>query len=197
MGVDYSLFKFKKFDKNYLSAVQKPEGVNKYFKVEVEKQAMFGPFQEPPFKEIHYSPLMARNKPDGGVRIIVDWSWPQGASVNSCVPSDIYDDIPFTLKYPSIDQVEECIQLMGPSAMLFKVDLELAFRNLRVDPYDYPMLGLKWCDVTYVDVGLPFGLKMGASMCQMCTDAMALTLHKCNVWLINYLDDYIGVATLT
>ena len=51
LGVDYSLFKFKEFDnKNHLSALQKPDGVNKYFKVEiVEKQAMFGPFQEPPF----------------------------------------------------------------------------------------------------------------------------------------------------
>ena len=194
LGVDYSLFQFKKFDKNHLSAIQKPEGVNKYFKVEVEKQAMFGPFKEPPFKEIHYFPLMARNKPDGAVRIIVDLSWPQGASVNSCVPSDIYDDIPFTLKYPTIDQVVECIQLLGPSAMFFKVDLERAFRNLRMDPYDYPLLGLKWCDVTYIDIGVAFGLKMGAAMCQICTDAIMLTLRKRNVWLINYLDDYIGVA---
>ena len=72
LGVDYSLFKFKEFDKNHLSALQKPDGVNKYFKVEVEKHAMFGPFEEPPFTEIHYSALMARNKPDGEVRIIVD-----------------------------------------------------------------------------------------------------------------------------
>ena len=28
----------------------------------------------------------------------------------------------------------------------------------------------------------------------MCTDAITLTLRKRNVWLINYLDDYIGVA---
>ena len=194
LGVDYSLFQCKKFDKNHLSAIQKPEGVNKYFNVEVEKQAMFGPFKDPPFKEIHYSPLIARDKPDGGVRIIVDLSWPQGASVNSCVPSDIYDDMPFTLKYPTIDQVVERIQLLGPSAMLFKVDLERAFHNLGVYPYDYPLLGLKWCDVTYVDVGVAFGLKMGAAMCQMCTDAITLTLRKCNVWLINYLDDYIGVS---
>ena len=194
LGVDYSLFEFKRFDKNHLSAVQRPEGVNKYFKVEVEKQAIFGPFQEPPFKQMHYSPLMARSKPDGGVRIIVDLSWPLGNSVNSCVPSDVYDNIPFNLKYPTIDQVVECIQLVGPTARLFKVDLERAFRNLRVDPYDYPLLGLKWCDITYVDVGVPFGLKMGVAMCQMCTDAITLALCKRNVWVINYLDDYIGVA---
>ena len=44
LGVDYSLFEFKIFDKNHLSTLQKPEGVNKYFKVEVEKHAIFGPF---------------------------------------------------------------------------------------------------------------------------------------------------------
>ena len=43
------------------------------------------------------------DKPDGGVTIIVDWSWPLGASVNSCVASDVYDDIPFNLKYLTID----------------------------------------------------------------------------------------------
>ena len=79
--------------------------VNKYFKVVAEKHAIFGPFQKPPFKQIHYSPLMARNKPDGGVIIIVDLSWTLGNSVNSCVPSDVYDDMPFNLKYPTIDQV--------------------------------------------------------------------------------------------
>ena len=181
LGVDYLLFKFKEFDKNHLSALQKPEGVNKYFQVEVEKHAIFGPFQKPPFEQIHYSPLMARNKPDGSVRIIVDLSWPLGNSVNSCVLSDVYDDIPFNLKYPTIDQVVEHIQLVGPTAKLFKVDLERAFRNLRVGPYDYPLLGLKWCDVTYIDVGVPFGLKMGAAMCQMCTDAITLMLRKHNV----------------
>ena len=53
-----------------------------------------------------------------------------GASVNSCVPSDVYDDIPFNLKYLTIDQVVERIQLIGPTALLFNVDLERAFQNL-------------------------------------------------------------------
>ena len=37
LGVDSSLFEFKEFDQNHLSVLQKPDGVNKYFKVEVEK----------------------------------------------------------------------------------------------------------------------------------------------------------------
>ena len=118
--------------------------VEKYFNTEVSKKAMFGPYQIKPFEKMHSSPLMARPKPDGGTRIIVDLSWPVGASVNSCVPSNVYDDVPFILKYPTIDQVVERIKLVGPSALLYKVDLERAFRNLRVDPFDYPLLGLQW-----------------------------------------------------
>ena len=79
--------------------------MDKYFKVEREKNSIYGPFKDSPFDQTHYSALMARDKPDGGVRIIVDLSWPIGQSVNSCVAADIYDNIPFTLKYPTVDQV--------------------------------------------------------------------------------------------
>ena len=104
--------------------------VEKYFNTEVSKKAMFGPYHINPFEKMHFSPLMARPKPDGGTRIIVDLSWPVGASVNSCVPSNVYDDIPFILQYPTTDQVVERIKLVGPSALLYKVDLERAFCNL-------------------------------------------------------------------
>ena len=43
---------------------------------------MVGPLEEVPFEKLHVSPLMARDKPDGGVRVIVDLSWPLGQSVN-------------------------------------------------------------------------------------------------------------------
>ena len=194
LGVDYSLFEFKSFTKNHSSAVKNPMAVEKYFNTEVSKKAMFGPYHLNPFEKMHFSPLMARPKPDGGTRIIVDLSWPVGASVNSCVPSNVYDDVPFILKYPTIDQVVERINLVGPSALLYKVDLERAFRNLQVDPFDYPLLGLQWNTDVYVDVSVPFGLKFGAAACQMCTDALTLTLRSQKLWLINYLDDYVGVA---
>ena len=79
--------------------------------------------------------------------------------------------------------------------MLFKIDLERAFRNLRIDPFDYPLLGLQWQGKRYVDVGLPFGFRMGAAACQMCTDVITHQLRLRNVWVINYLDDYIGVSS--
>ena len=53
---------------------------------------------------------------------------------------------------------------------------------------------LKWNDVTYMDVSVAFGIKIGAAACQMYTDIITHTLHKQGVWVMNYLDDYIGVA---
>ena len=108
--------------------------------------------------------------------------------------TDVYDDIPFTLKYPTVDQVVQKIQEYGPTCLLYKVDLERAFRNLKVDPLYYPLLGLCWRNDTFIDISVPFGFKFGAAACQMCTDLVMFTLRKRGSWLINYLDDYVGVA---
>ena len=184
LNVDYDIFQFNIKVDHHASALHRPEGVDKYFKTEVSKQAMVGPLQEIPFKKLHVSPLMARDKLDGGVRIIVDLSWPLGQSVNSCVPSDVYDSIPFTLKYPTVDDVVAQIRTLGPDALLFKIDLERAFRNLRIDPFDYPLLGLQWQGKRYVDVGLPFGFHTGAAACQMCTDIITHHLRLRDIWVI-------------
>ena len=195
LNVDYDIFQFNMETENHASALQRPDGVNKYFNTEIEKQAMVGPIEELPFEKLRISPLMARDKPDGGVRVIVDLSWPLGQSVNSCVSPDVYDGIPFTLKYPTVDDVIQQIRTLGPRTLLFKIDLERAFRNLRIDPFDYPLLGLQWQGKRYVDVGLPFGFRTGAAACQMCTDVITHQLRLRNVWVINYLDDYIGVSS--
>ena len=49
----------------------------------------------------------------------------------------------FVLKYPTIDMVIEKIKEIGPNALLYKIDLERAFRNLRVDPAAYSLLCLR------------------------------------------------------
>ena len=105
---------------------------------------MLGPFKNPLFKNINYSTLLARNKPDGGVRVIVDFSWPEENNVNSCIPDGIFDDADFILKYPIIDLVLDKIKGVGPQAILYKVDLERAYRKMRIDPLVYPLFGLKW-----------------------------------------------------
>ena len=140
LNVDRVNFEYNQNVVNHASSLRNPNGVIEYFNTEVQHQAMVGPMKESPFPKTHYSPIMARSKPDGSIRVIVDLSWPIGQGVNNYVPGDNFDDISFTLKYPTIDLVVEKIREMGPDAQLFKVDLQRAFRNLCIDPLDYPLL---------------------------------------------------------
>ena len=50
---------------------------------------------------------MTRDKPDGGVPVIVDLSWPLFNSVNSSIPDNQFDTMYFKLKYPTIAMVIE------------------------------------------------------------------------------------------
>ena len=90
IDIDSKNFQYNTHIVNHKSALQRKYGVCKYFATEVNKKAMLGPFEEKPFEKIHYSPLMARDKPDGGVRVIVDLSWPLFSSVNSGIPDNMF-----------------------------------------------------------------------------------------------------------
>ena len=100
----------------------------------------------------------------------------------------------FQLKYPTIDHVVEKIRQYGSDALLFKVDLQRAFRNLRVDPANYHLLGLSWRQQTYVDIAMPFGFRQGAASCQMCTDAIVYLMWSQKIWVMANLDDIVGVV---
>ena len=163
--------------------------MDKYFATEIVYDAMVGPLSSSPFKRTHYSPLMTRKKPDGGIRVIVDLSWPVNRSVNSAIPDNRLDILFAKLKYPTIDNLVERISQIGTSALLYKVDLQRAYCNLRVDPRDYPLLGLQWHDATYYDVAIPFGHKQGALGCQFSTDTITYLMASQRHWEMAYLDD--------
>ena len=84
---------------------------------------MVEPLDTSPFSKTHFSPLLARNKPDGGVCVIVELAWPLGQGINSCINSNYHDNIEFTLKYPTIDHLVQQISCLDPETLLFKVDL--------------------------------------------------------------------------
>ena len=102
-----------------------------------------GPFNDDPFNKLHVSPVMTPPEPDGSHRLIVNHSWPQGLSVNSRIPQDMCDDFQFMLRYPTIDLIVDQITQTGPHAVLYKVDLQCAYRNLRSDSCDFHFLGLQ------------------------------------------------------
>ena len=195
LSLKYEDFKYNTIVDNHPSASQFPQAVNEYLQTEISYNAIVGPFDSPPFKKLHVTPMMTRPKPDGSRRIIVDMSWPQGESVNSHIPDGVFDDMTFQLKYPTIDNIVTQISGTGPSALLYKIDLKRAYRNLRTDPRDFTVLGLFWQGKRYVDVSVAFGIKSGASACQMVTDCVTHLMTSQHHWTCAYLDDIIGVST--
>ena len=119
-----------------------------------------GPFKQFPF-HCHVSPFLTREKPNStNRRVILDLSFPPGNSVNAGVSKDKYLGSYFELKYPLVDHIVESLKQLGPTALLYKIDISRAFRHIRIDPGDLDLLGLRHDDY-FIDGTLPFSFRHG------------------------------------
>ena len=82
------------------------------------------------FNKFHCSPLLTRPKDNGKRRVILDLSFPKGASVNDAVDSQAFDGTPFTLKFSTVDDILDKIRAAKDRVLLSKIDIARAFRNL-------------------------------------------------------------------
>ena len=180
---------------NHNSAITYSQHIDKYLQDELQFGAIYGPFDSKPFP-LHVSPLMTREKSGTTKRrAIVDLSWPHNFSVNSGVAKNKYLGTYFELRYPSIDNIVQAVKEVGPSALMFKIDISRAFRHLKIDPGDLDLLGL--CHNKYfIDGSLPFGFRHGSTFFQRCSDAIRYIMaSQGHTRLYNYIDDlvYIGL----
>ena len=135
--------------------------VRTYIVDELKHGAMLGPFQSKPI-DLHVSPFMTREKPDSSVRrTIVNLSWPESYSGNAGVARDEYLGLKFLWHYPSVDDIVNKLNELGLGTFMFKVDISRAFCQLKVDPGDIDLLGLKQ-DAYFIDQLLPFGYRHGS-----------------------------------
>ena len=183
---------------NYTSAFTSFESVQEYLTEELKFQAILGPFHNKPIP-LHVSPLMVRNKQNSTTkRTIMDLSWPHGASVNDGVLKDSYLQTTYELRYPSIDLITDSLRKLGPSAQIYKVDIRRAFRQIKVDPADIDLLGIKFDQKYYIHRSIPFGFCHGSQIFQRCTDAIRHIMASNGFHtFFNYIDDliYIGLPS--
>ena len=104
----------------------------------------------------------------------MDLSSPKGASVNDFI------DLSFcSLTY----------------ALLAKLDMKSAYRNVPVYPGDWRLLGVRWQGKTFVDTCLPFGLCSAPKLFNAIADALEWILvnqgGKIVDFVIHYLDDFL------
>ena len=120
-------------------------------------------------------------------------SYPYGASLNDKICNTHYDGVDFMLRYPSVDEIVKTVQELGNNVLLSKIEVSRAFRNLRVDPLDYNVLGLQWKGKSYIDISIPMSMKTGSALCQRTTDVICHIMQSENVRMFIYIDDVICV----
>ena len=69
-------------------------------------------------------------------------SFPKGQALNSNFSSNVYWGTEFVLTLPTIDDIINNILATSRGALLYKVDIARAFRQIKIDPADYKFLGL-------------------------------------------------------
>ena len=183
---------------NHPSALGFSADIDHYIEVEMEKKALAGPFLSPPVRGFHVSPLMTRPKRDSRFRrVIMDLSWPSGAAVNDGIDTATYIDGPAKITLPTADYMAQRIEELGPGAHMYKTDLARGYRQLRVDPWDWPLLGFAHRGRIYMDLCPPFGLRTSA-MCMQRTAQAVCYLHGRRGFLSKaYLDDFGGAEAST
>ena len=134
--------------------------VTQFLMKECRAGHMAGPYPQPPLPNLWCSGLGVVPK-DGGWRVICHLSAPTGTRIN-----DYIDPAQYTLHYCTIDSAIAIINNLGPNALMGKIDLKNAFRQIPVRREDWHLLGIQWQGMWYVDKCLPLGLRSSPSPLQ-------------------------------
>ena len=186
--VEYGI---KKQQKNHFSALSFKEEIEQYLQKGKLSQAILGPFHQSPINGLCFSPLMSVPKEESQSRIIVDFSFPPGQSINDGISKSTYLESSVDFSLPSVQSMVSRLNELGRNCLMYKRDLKGAFRQFPIDPRDYRCTGLSWNGMIYVDTRLAMGLRSAAYCCQSVTELVAKIASK-SAHVLVYLDDFGG-----
>ena len=176
---------------NMLSVLDHPQVVTEYIKEEVQANRMHR-VENALAKNVHCSPfgvIPKKNKPNKW-RLILDLSSPDGQSVNDGIDKDLA-----SLTYISVDDVVAVIRRAGKGALLGKMDIKQAYRNVPVSAKDRHLLGMQWDGQVFIDGVLPFGLRSAPLIFTAIADALQWVIQNDGArWIFHYIDDFITVG---
>ena len=148
-GFDPSRVALRSSLRNMRSATNHPDVIDRYLATEIAKSRVAGPFATPPFPNLHCSPFGVIPK-----KGYLAFASPTQHSVNDGIPKD-----PFLLQYISVDNAIKILMVLGPGALMAKFDAESAYRNVAMCPDERYLFSMRWRDLFFVDLALPFGLR--------------------------------------
>lgn len=166
--------------------------VRDYIRTELSFKAILGPFDQAPFDAwCLLSPMMTcPKKGTSDRRIILDLSYPKGRAVNDGISTTDHFGKNITYSLPMIADLVEILKSSGKGTMMLKSDLTGAYLQLRADPLDAPLLGLKVENKIYIDNCPPFGCRSSAAICQRVANALVFMMAQLGFKIIAYLDDF-------
>ena len=189
IGFDYSHADYTRSSpNNMISARDHPEVVGEYLAAECGAGRVLGPFDPARFPLVHTSRFGVIPKGSSGKwRLIVDMSSPEGASINDGITESLA-----SLSYVGVDDAAEGVVSYGRGALLAKVDVRSAYRNVPVHPDDWWLMGMLWEGSLYVDTALPFGLRSAPKIFTAIADAAEWIARQEGIRsVIHYLDDFL------
>jgi hypothetical protein len=102
-----------------------------------------------------------KKRQPGRWRLIVDLSSPLERTVN-----DYISPLLCSLSYASVEDAAAFILRAGQGALLARLDIKCAYRNIPIHPEDWHLLGMRWRDRYFINTCLPFGLRSAPKMPQ-------------------------------
>ena len=164
---------------NHKGAINYPQHITEYLEKEMNGGRIAGPYKDIPFNtRVGVSPMNSRPKRESQQRrIIIDFSWPIGHSVNDGINKDEYLGKYMKLRFPTIDTFAKRVHQVGVGCGLFKKDMTSAFRQLKCDPFDYTLMLYRWNNEYYVDLAVAMGGRAAPSCCQRVSSAIRY-IHK-------------------
>ena len=191
IGFDYSMHSTKSKTGNMKSACDNPVPVNQYLDKELTLGRIFEVRPELG-KVVHISKfgVIPKSGQPGKWRLILDLSSPRGSSVNDGVDKRLC-----SMHYTTFEDALRAIRSAGPGALLAKIDVKEAYRNIPVHPSDRHLLGMSWQGRIFVDGQLPFGLRSAPVLFSALADALEWVFWEKGItFCVHYLDDFLTLG---
>ena len=192
IGFQYGTVCCQSTKSNMPSARRCEDKVAEFLASECAAGRILGPFSRDMVPMVHINRIGAVPKSTPGkYLLIVDLSYPIDHSVNTGIAEGSC-----SLKYVSVEEAAQAVMKLGRGAMLAKVDIRNAYRNIPVHPDDRWLLGMSWKDDSYIDTVLPFGLRSAPKIFNAVADALKWIVWSNGVQeIFHYLDDFLVVGT--
>ena len=89
----------------------------------------------------------------------ISWPLPPLLSVNSGTPRESFLCSYMKMHLPSAQDFCDLIRTAGKGCYLYSVDVAQVYRQLPLDPGDWPLVCFNFQGASYTDISLPFGLR--------------------------------------